>query len=200
LGVSPLVRNREIDNLAPLLVYGVGVRDVDTVISNGHIVVRHHELTLTPEKTLATKLSKLSSDLTKRRSTGKTWEEDVALKWRPGSYKGPQRWFRFRSVRSKDTVYLAITNRGRYPLDIAVAMSGTAFGGTVGAMLQKKVRKRFPLDHPKHYWTRRITLEPGQGFVLRKEAGGKRYTLTLPDQTSRRLACTKSHQLCLYRR
>jgi 5-methylthioadenosine/S-adenosylhomocysteine deaminase len=194
LGISPAVKAGDVDNIVPLIIYSGGVRDVDTVLSDGRIVVRDGNLVEFREEDLAKELANISKTLVERYETGKVWREDVPL-----NIDSPaQTWVRFRSVRKKDTIQIKLENAGKSPIGVTAAMSGTTFGGTVSSMFQEEVLKRFPLQPPESYWDVRITLKSGESLVIERGANETSYTLIPPGSASITKKSVSSHQLMVY--
>ncbi|MBP7867330.1 MAG: amidohydrolase family protein [Acidobacteria bacterium] len=193
LGLAPVVQAEDVDNLVPLLIYSCGPRDVDTVLSDGRVVVREGRLLRYSESVLARQLSEIATNLVKRNAQGKIWvESDAVAPGRP--------WLRYRSVRQNHTVHLVLTNRGAAPVFVDVAMSADMFGGDTPYVFKPETLVRFPLDAPEGFWQTRQVIPPGGSLQVEKSAGGSEYTLSVSGSTPVRRPCTESHQLLVITR
>ncbi len=193
LGMSPEVQTKDIDNIASLIVYGGGVEDVDTVLSNGKILVRGGNLQAPlSEEYLSKRLSEISNNLVSRYDQGKIWEEAYNLNLSP-----QEKWYKYRSVRIKDTIQLKIVNTSKNnPISITAAASGTSFGGAVGSMFGPKTRARFPFQDPKKFWTVSYKLEPGEALTIQKMKDNADYTIEYKG-ISKTFQGASSHELLL---
>ncbi|MFL6232941.1 MAG: amidohydrolase family protein [Thermoanaerobaculia bacterium] len=190
LGMSPLFNA---DQAAALVVYSGGVRDVDTVISDGQVVVERGRLTRFEERALAQALDRTARALEERRTNGKTWTETFEPACAPRTYP----WFRYRSVRLKDLLALRLRNRCPESLRVTVATSGQTFGGVAAPMLLDEARQRFPLRPPESFWSRSFTLRPGQELRLDKPPGGMTYTVAAPDGPTEHSGAKAGEQILL---
>ncbi len=177
LGLSPLVRNDQINNLIPLLVYSANIRTVKTVIADGQVVVKNAKLTRHNVDELSQQLSIVSNDLVERASAGKKWIENIDI----ANIKTDINWHKFRSVRKKDLIDITVTNTSESPRQIQVSMSGQTFGGASASMLSAETLKRFPIEDSKNWWSKKITLNKGDNVILKKPANTYEYTITLPN-------------------
>ena len=167
LGMSPV---HDASQVAALVVYSGGVRDVETVLSDGDVVVEGGRLRRFQERLLAETLERTTRALQQRRENGKVWQETFepdCVRIRP--------WFRYRSVRSKDSLALTLRNSCSDPFRVAVATSGQTFGGAAAPMLSEETLKRFPLSAPESFWSRTFALRPGEKLRLDKVPGGMTY-------------------------
>ncbi len=175
LKISPYVPGV---NVIPLLVYSGTPSAVDTVISDGKIVVKDREIVYgkgVPE--LAMTLSNISNTVNKRHQKGKEWSETFDLSYDEiDSY-----WYRFRSVRKKDKIDITIRNKGAKDLNIYLAMSGEPFGGTASAMLSPETMKTFPSDPVPKFWEKEVTLKPDKSLQVKKNRGAYDYEISIPD-------------------
>lgn len=193
LGVSPLVNEGDVDNIASVIVYSARPRDVHTVLSNGRVLVREGQLSDHDEGALANRLTEISRTLVKRQAAGKEWVEAFDVDSRQiGSYLA-----RFRSVRLKDRISLQVTNRGAAPVAVTLMMSGISFGGTVPVTLAPEALARFPETTPDLFWQRVVRLDPGQALALAKEPGTRVYRLKTPRGEEPPYTGASSQQLSL---
>ena len=176
LGLAPLMTTEKLDNAAAVIVYSAGPRDVDTVLSNGRILVSGGQLVGNAEGDLARRLTEISGLLVERQAAGKEWVEEYEVDSRQiGAYLA-----RFRSVRLRDRVQLRVTNVGASPITVTLMMSGTTFGGVVPAALDPEVLDRFPATAPKRFWRQSVTLEAGQALTFSKAQDVSLYRLVTP--------------------
>lgn len=175
LGLAPV---HNADQAAALIVYSGGVRDVDTVLSDGQVVVERGRLRRFEERALAESLDRTAKALEQRRQDGKIWEESFEL----GCVRTDP-WFRYRSVRLKDRLALTVRNACPERLRVTVATSGQTFGGVAAPMLSKESQARFPLRTAESYWTRSFDLLSHQQLRIEKTPGAMTYTVTAPDGT-----------------
>jgi len=192
LGVSPLVEEGDVDNIAAVIVYSARPRDVDTVLSNGRLLVRGGRLLESDEGALAERLTEISRALVQRQAAGKEWVEVYEV---DGRQIGPY-LARFRSVRLKDRVSLQVENRGSVPVVVTLMMSGTTFGGTVPVALAPAALQRFPETTPEHFWRKAVPLEPGQALEFAKDPNVAIYRVKTP-QGDEQVEGAKSQQLML---
>jgi len=183
LGLSPIISAANIENLVPLIIYSGDARIVDTVISDGRIVVR--DAALAPpldESRLAQSLTAIANRVLIRQAKGKkwTWVLDAGA---AGTH-GPR--YIYSSVRKADTVDLRITNSSAETKRILLAFAGAPEGGATALQLTDETKARFPIDPPNDYWQREITIKPGQHISVRKAPKSFTYTVTSPDGVLRR--------------
>ena len=157
LGLSPIVLDV---NTIPLLIYSADARDVDTVISDGQIVVESGDLAMHSESDLALRLTEISNAVHDRIETGKVWIERYVIEERDLT----DYWYRYRSVRLKDQVSIVVTNSLSESMRVQLVMSGTTFGGTIPALLAGEANQRFPSENPTKYWQGEYTVNPGNPF------------------------------------
>lgn len=174
LGLSPVINSDGIDNLVPLIIYSGNARSVDTVISDGKIVVRN--AALQPplvEAQLARSLTEIANRVMIRQTKGKSWVDnhDVATM----SSEVP--WYTYASVRKPDAVNIQITNSGADAKIVLVAFSGATEGGAAAPQLTEATKARFPIEAPKDNWQQEIKLEPGGTVTVRKERDSYDYTI-----------------------
>ena len=179
LGLSPIVRNI---NVIPLLIYSAGVRDVDTVISDGRIVVAEGDLTTQSEADLAWRLTEISNAVYDRIESGKVWNEHYVIK------NGDliDYWYRYRSVRVKDQLSIFVTNSLSRPMKVQIVMTGTTFGGTIPALLAEEANERFPSENPAKYWHGEYTVNPGGSVSFEKQHDSVNYSIKTPTGTQSR--------------
>ena len=175
LKMAPYVPQAE--NVLPLIIYSATPEAVETVISDGTIVVENRYLTRSPpEVDLAARLSAISNRVNQRHNTGKTWRAKFQLN---RAHLTPD-WHRYRSVRKKDTLDLTFANSGKEPITIYLAFSGTPFGGNTAAMLSRATLAAYPLNRGEEFWDRNTVLEPGQELKVSKTKGSYKYTIEIP--------------------
>lgn len=183
LGLSPIIRADKIDNLIPLIIYSGDARIVDTVISDGRIVVRNAALQPPlDESKLAQSLTDIANAVMIRQAEGKTWTRVLDA----GALETDGPWYTYSSVRKADTVDLRITNSSAETKRILLAFAGATEGGATAPQLTDETKARFPIDPPKGYWQKEITIEPGQYISVRKAPKSFAYTVTSPDGVQRR--------------
>ncbi len=184
LGLSPLIDVASIDNLVPMIIYSADLRNVDTVISDGRIVVRDGEL-LPPlnELQLSAKLTMVANEVMQRQADGKDWVESLNL----DSLATGSPWFQYRSVREKDKIDINIANSGSPARTVTLIMSGTPEGGATAPMLSRKTLSRFPLARPSAYWEREVRLERGESIHIRKAKNSFTYHIEIEEVVVRRL-------------
>lgn len=176
LGLSPVIDVGQIHNLVPMTIYSADVRNVDTVISDGRILVRSGELQAPlNEAELAANLTRIANDVMRRQAQGKRWVEVLDL----GSLPDEEPQFQYRSVRKNDTIDLEITNSGLRSRGLTLAMSGETEGGAIAPMLSAATLSRFPLDAPSAYWRRDVDMEPGDRIDIRKPANSYDYEIRI---------------------
>ena len=173
LGLSPIVQNV---NIIPLLIYSAGVRDVDTVISDGRIVVSSGDLTTQSEAYLALRLTEVSNAVYDRIETGKVWNEHYMIK--DGDFT--DYWYRYRSVRLKDQISIFVTNSLSRSMKVQIVMTGTTFGGTIPALLAEAANERFPSENPSKYWQGEYTINPGGSVSFKKQHDSLNYSIKTP--------------------
>lgn len=153
-----------------IIINSASVRDVDTVISDGTIVVSGGRLIERNEAMLAQELDQIVTDVVARQQDGKTWSEDYVL----SSLK------QYASVRRADTVSLTVTNEENDPKTLMIAFSGDAFGGTTASMLSTTTLSRFPYTDNTGYAEYTFTLDPGRTVDVEKPAGEYVYNIVGP--------------------
>lgn len=174
LGLSPIIDADSRRNLVPLVIYSADERAVDTVISNGRVVVRGGEL-LAPlsEPDLATELTGVANRVMRRQAAGKTWRETIDLADLPREAD----WFRWRSVREKDRIEIAFVNSSGASRRVYLAMSGDTEGGATAPMLSPATLARFPLDPPPKYDAREVDVGSGSTLEVTKAPGSYDYEI-----------------------
>ena len=183
LGLSPIIHTEGIDNLAPMIIYSANQDTVDTVISDGVVRVRGGNLQPPfDEAALSANLTRIANDVMRRQKQGKTWRETYDL----GRYPAGTPWFRYRSVRKRDTIDLTLTNSGAEARTITLGFAGGTEGGAVAPMLSADTLARFPLDPPKTYLSRNVVVQPGVTVRLEKPAGGYAYSIDADGQVTTR--------------
>ena len=183
LGLSPIIDADSRQNLVPLIIYSADERAVDTVISNGRVVVRDGGL-LPPlsESDLAAELSNVANRVMRRQAVGKTWRQTIDLAHPPRDAD----WFRWRSVRKKDRIEIAIVHSASTTRHVALAMSGDTEGGATAPMLSPATLARFPLDPPPKYHSREIDVGRGSTLEVTKPPGGYDYEIRFDGKIERR--------------
>ncbi len=179
LGLSPIVQDV---NIIPLLIYSAGVRDVDTVISDGRIVVSSGDLATQSEAYLSLRLTEISNAVYDRIETGKVWNEHHMIK--DGDFT--DYWYRYRSVRLKDQISIVVTNSLSRSMKVQIVMTGTTFGGTIPALLAEAANERFPSENPPKYWQGEYTINPGGSVSFEKKHDSLNYSIKTPTGTQSR--------------
>jgi cytosine/adenosine deaminase-related metal-dependent hydrolase len=165
LGLSPLVL-ADPARVAALLVYSAGTRDIDTVVSNGHLMVEKGKLGRgLDEGEEARKLSEIVHHLQRRIDQGVEWKEE--WDFQAGTPLGSD----YLAASKKDLVRLYVKNTGDAKVTVNVRFSGTVPGDTVGALLDEATAKRFPASTPARFWQRSYDLPPHTFIDIRKAAG-----------------------------
>ncbi|MCP4158175.1 MAG: amidohydrolase family protein [bacterium] len=187
LGMAPYVPAKK--NLAALIVYSADARAVDTVFSDGKIVVENGKLvpfkargSTYDEETLALKLSGISAAVSERAKTGKTITKIVELN-RNG--KTVPYWYQYYSVRKKDRFDVTFKNTGNEPVEVRIAMSALIFGGTAAPMMNPKVKERFPASTGKHYFDYTYNIEPSQRIRIEKTTPLYHYKISFSNDTKK---------------
>ncbi len=172
ISLSPYVDQGDI----AIIINSASVRDVDTVISNGTLVVSNGRLAERNEAALAQELDQIVTNVVARQETGKIWSENYSL----SSLK------QYASVRRADTIFLNVTNEGTNQGRLLVAFSGDTFGGTTASMLSTTALSRFPYIDNSDYAAYIFTMEPGSTVSVNKQAGGYSYNISGPDESHSR--------------
>lgn len=183
LGLSPIIDADSQQNLAPLIIYSADERAVDTVISNGRIVVRDGQL-LPPlsEADLAAELTDIANRVMLRQAAGKTWQESIDLADLPRDSD----WFRWRSVRKTDRIEIVLTNSAEGSRRVVLAMSGDTEAGSTAPMLSEETLARFPLDPPDKYYSREVVVNGGATVTLTKVPGTYDYEVRIEGKLEKR--------------
>ncbi|MTH94960.1 amidohydrolase family protein [Roseibium sp. RKSG952] len=183
LGLSPVIDSAGINNLVPIIVYSAGSEVINTVISDGRVIVKEGKL-MPPlnETKLAEKLTEISNKVMQRQKTGKIWKEN----WELTSSPENNQWFEYRSVRKNDIIDLKLRNSGDYARTILLAMSGQPEGGAAAPMLHPKTLARFPLNPPKDFWLRELQMQPGQHVRVAKPKGSYHYEIEIEGKIIKR--------------
>ncbi|PVM92061.1 hypothetical protein DDF62_02590 [Caulobacter radicis] len=188
LGATPMLAER---NMADMLVNSVSGRDLAFVIANGVVMAEGGRLK--DEAARAARLQAAAERMWRGAENGAPWRETMALRPEMGG-KG---WWRYRSVRPKDTIDLHLRNEGGSPLRLVLAFSGSTFGGQTAPALSAEALTRYPLKPPAGYRAWTVELLPGQGVAVRRGAGEPDYVIDLPSGSVRRKS-VNSEQLLLY--
>lgn len=137
LGLSPYVKDF---NDVAILINGADKRAVDTVISDGVVVVEKGKLANWNEANLARRLSDIVQNLIDRQLNGMKREINITI----GSLK--EKYGYYSSVRKADTLNFTVRNDTTQGKELKVVFSTSAFGGTAAAMLSDEAKKRFPFE------------------------------------------------------
>lgn len=188
LGASPITPQ----TIVPLLVYSATGRNVDTVLSNGHIVVQAGKLQGRPEfsePNLARELNMRSNRLFLEAKQGKKYDITRNL-------DSPRYW----SVRKLDDVKETFVNNStEQPLYVLLAFSGTLFGGNVPGMQDEMTRKRYPIKAPDNYWCKLLSVKPGTRLTINKRSNNLEYVVNNGGDEQRRVGpSTGSEQILVY--
>ncbi len=187
LKISPFV----IDvNVIPLIIYSGSPIAVESVISNGKLVVDDGEMVHGKSVAeLATTLSDISNNVYKRYNTGKDWTDAFDL----DIDQMKSFWYKFRSIRKKDRIDIIINNIGAKDLDLYLAMSGEPFGGTASAMLSPETKQIFPLDPKPEFFDIAISLKQNESVQVFKNKNSWLYKIKKPNGFIKRIG--KAEQL-----
>ncbi len=179
LGISPYVGEKTKNNIIALIIYSGNLMSIESVISDGRVVVEKGQLTKgdTVAK-LAHDLTSVSNELVKEVEAGKNWTETFNL---TDTMIDPY-WYKYRSVRQRDRIDLTIKNRGSKNITVTLAMSGAVFGGAASEMLSDKTRRRFPLDPTKNLFFKKNVLAPDQSITIVKKRRSTIYNIKYPNQ------------------
>jgi len=183
LGLSPVIDDGDLTNLIPLTIYSANARNVDTVISDGRVVVRSGKLQAPlNEAELAENLMRVANNVMQRQAQGKRWRMRLDL----GTIAAEKTWFEHQSVRKNDTIDLTITNSGSQSRRVKIAMSGQPEGGAAAPMLSTATLSRFPLVAPPTFWQREVEIEPGESIRIEKAANSFTYKIWMGDKRLQR--------------
>ncbi|MCI5224905.1 MAG: hypothetical protein D3924_20110, partial [Candidatus Electrothrix sp. AR4] len=79
IGMAPYVGQKKVDNRAAIIVNSASARDVNTVISDGNIVVAEGQLQGHDEADLARRLDEIADKVVRRVRDGKLWDQVYPL-------------------------------------------------------------------------------------------------------------------------
>lgn len=170
LGMSPFEASR----LIPLLIYSADTRNVKYVISNGKLVVNNGKLAGEQEAKLSADLTAIGAAGWKRVETGKLWNATYNLT----KQQVPAYWYKFRSIRTPDSVHVIIRNNSGTTLQLSVVASAATFGGGQPVVAAKEVLDRFPLQQDPHSFKEPITLLNRDQVEIIKPGGGYKIQIT----------------------
>lgn len=185
LGMSPF----NISRLIALLVYSADTRNVKHVISNGKLMVNNGRLIGTKEIKLSEELTTIASAGEKRMESGKLWTRTYSLT----QQSVPDYWFKYRSIRISDSVYVTIKNNTHKQLRISIMTSAATFGGGQPVVASQEVKDRFPLNQDPFSFSESITILNGEEIQVVKTRGN--YNIQITHNGNIKKKVTKSGQL-----
>ncbi len=160
LGTAPI---RD-DKLIPLLIYSASTRNVRYVLSKGDMIVENGRLKKYDEHALASDLTNIANVVDQRIDAGKIWRDTYTIRDR----EMPLYWYRYRSIRKADSVYLIIENSTSQSLNLSIIFSGEVFGGGTPFVVDKAVAKRFPDLPPSGGFRRDFLIRPKEKIIVSK--------------------------------
>lgn len=173
LGMSPL----RPDRLLPLLIYSGNNQNVDYVISDGKLIVRDGKLARFNESILAGALSRIANVVDERIRNGKIWNDEYRI-----ASAGPY-WYKYRSVRTADTIDVKLSNETTQPMRVSVISSAMRFSGGSCYVVDKEVSSRFPEECATAAFKEEIILKRGESVRVTKRKGGFDYVISTTHQT-----------------
>jgi cytosine/adenosine deaminase-related metal-dependent hydrolase len=186
LGMTPFTPHSAAQ-VAAVIVNAASPRDVDTVISNGRVMVRGGALASGGEARLAQGLTAAANDAARRLQNGAVWEQTFAARHGDAPF--------YRMVFPADTV--KVTIRNDVAMNVDLHFSGTVFGGAAAPMLHGESTRRFPADAPPAYSAWGFGLRRNDVLTIERKANSREWVMTAGGKTHTRTGPAGAEQVHL---
>jgi 5-methylthioadenosine/S-adenosylhomocysteine deaminase len=174
LGMTPFTP-RSAAQMAAVIVNAASPRDVDTVISNGRIMVRGGELAV-DEGRLARGLTAAANNAAQRLRDGSVWNQTFDARAGDAPF--------YRMLFPGDAV--KVTVRADTAMNVDLAFSGTVFGGAAAPVLHSDSTRRFPADPPERYSAWGFAMRARSELTLERKANSREWVITIGGKTHTR--------------
>ena len=169
-GMSPL----RLNTMIALLINSANARNVKHVVSNGTILVANGVLTNQNQSELAERLSGIAKDVDLRISTGKVWSEEYII---TDKDLAPSYWYKYRSIREKDTINLTIQSAEN--IIMCIVVSGAVSGGGTATVISEIASERFPEETSPQTFSKPVFLRRNTPLRITKNKNQYEYTIYL---------------------
>jgi len=190
LGLAPLRKN----NLVSLIIYSANPSAIAHVLADGKFVVQNGQLSGHREETLAKNLTSIAAAVDQRMDSGKLWSGQYDL----NDEKISPYWYAYRSVRDRDSIYLAIRNVSKKTMNMRIMASGATFGGGLPDVADREVNKRFPNKRPAKAFEVPVSLKPNQQVTISKARGDSIHVYNITYNKKRLTKNSGAGQLLIY--